>query len=118
MSRTTSAANGGGLPQNCAPGHEDAIPLRLRWTLLIRPAAGDSWTRVSHGCGPTTEESPGSTQSRQGRYSHAVSSENATFWPSSKPSHLASRSKMSAVSWPAWTPTISISSCCLAACRL
>jgi hypothetical protein len=55
-------------------------------------------------------ESPGSTQ-RSSRGIRMPFPQD--IWHSSRPSHLASRSKIWAVSWPAWTPTISVSlPCC------
>jgi hypothetical protein len=64
MSRTTSAANGGGgVAAELRTWARGCHSTEAAVGLFSRPAAGDSWILVSHGCGPTTEESPGSTQS-------------------------------------------------------
>ena len=109
MTRTTSAANGriAAELRTWARGchsTEAAVELliRARGGRFVDP--GQPWLRT------TTEESPGSTQ-RSSRSTRMPSpQESATFWHSSKPSQSASRSKMWAVSWPAWTRTTSASS--------
>jgi hypothetical protein len=117
MSRTTSEANGGiaaelrDWAQGCY-STEAAVDLLIRTYGGRFAESGQPWLRT------TTEESPGSTQSSSRDTRMPCLQENATFWHSSKPSQLASRSKMWAVSWPAWTHIISVWSLRVAACWL
>jgi len=114
MSRTTSAANGGRIAAELRNWARGCHSTEAAVELLIRTRGGRFVILDSHGHGPTTEEPPGSTRKSSRGTRMPCPQESATFWHSSRPSHSAPRSKMSAVSWPAWTSTISVSSvpCC------
>jgi len=61
MSPTTSAANGGGMTAELRNWARGCYSTEAAVELGSWPGAAHLWSRVSHGCGPTTEESPGST---------------------------------------------------------
>jgi hypothetical protein len=59
MSPTTSAANGGGITSELRNWARGCHSTEAAVELLIRARGGRFLERrVSHGCGPTTEESP------------------------------------------------------------
>jgi hypothetical protein len=110
MSPTTSAATSGGITaelRNWARGchsTEAAVELLIKARGGKFADAGQPWLRTDdRGITWLDPEVIGGTRM-------SCPQESATFWRSSRPSQLASRSKMWAVSWAAWTPTISISS--------
>ena len=61
MSRTTSAANGGAIAAKLRNWAQGCHSTEAAVELLIRARGGRFVEPVSHGYGPTTEESPGST---------------------------------------------------------
>ncbi len=110
MSRTTSKADGGGIAADLRTWARGSHSTEATVELLIRASGGRF---VEPGQPWLSTDDRGITwldAQIVRQYAHAVSRESATFWRLSRPWHLAGRSKMSAVSWPAWTPTISISS--------
>ncbi len=113
MSRTASTANGGIAAELCdwargCNSTEAAVELLIGACRGRFVEPGQPWLRTDDR-GITWLD-----PEVIGRYSDAVSSGERHILALVEASRLASRSRLWAVSWPAWTPTISVSSlpCC------
>jgi hypothetical protein len=62
MNRTTSAANGGEIVAELRTRARGCHSTEAAVELLISARGGRFLDASQHGCGPTIEESPGSTQ--------------------------------------------------------